>query len=444
MKRFLPLLLLTLTIISSTFARDSKYTKKRSGPMFWNVYGYCYDNNSPIPETEWKKNIDWVAENLQPYGYDIVALDGWLYHPNSVDKNGYLTKPDDSWQHDFQYWSRYLKKHNLELGVYYNPLWVPKAAYNRNIKVVGTNISVRDIVGEKNFDGNFYWVDTDLDGAEQWVKGCVRNIIKQGATLLKMDFLCWYERDYGTDRYAKALRWIAEEAGDDILLSLSMPNCRDNARLEVMYGDMFRTGSDCEHGTWYYVSDKQRGQINDSGQGDRYACVFDGLVGYSDIAARNNIIMDGDFIRLNSMKNEYEKQTWLSLLIMSGSAVGIADRHDDAGDCLQYYQNSELLELNKDGFVGKPISNDIHDSYNSSRWIGRMADGDWVVGFFNRENQPIEYSIEFEKELGISGPDITRIRDLWLHEDITITGDSYSTTLEPHACRIIRIKTKDR
>lgn len=445
MKKRLFILLLALVSMPATiYARDSKFTRKGSGPLFWNVYGYCYDYNAPVPEDRWKKSIDWVAENLLSYGYNIVATDGWLYNPNSIDKYGYLTKPDDSWQHDFRYWSDYLKSQGLNLGLYYNPLWVPKASYIQNNKIINTSIDVSEIVGNERFDDNFYWVDTDKEGAEQWVKGCIRNMIDLGVTFLKIDFLCWYERDYGTARYIKALKWMAEEAGDDILLSLSMPNCRNNAWNELKYGDMFRTGSDCEHGTWYYVSEKRRGEINDSGQGDKYSCVFDGLVGWSDLAAKGQIIMDADFVRLNSMANAQEKQFWLSLLVMSGSAIGVADRYDDIGDCLQYYQNRELLELNQLGFVGKPISNDIRDRKNSTRWIGQLPNGDWVVGLFNREANASEMKIDFEKELGITNGDIVKMRDLWTHQDFVPSGSSYSVELAPHACQILRISTKTK
>lgn len=56
-----------------------------------------------------------------------------------------------------------------------------------------------------------------------------------------------------------------------------------------------------------------------------------------------------------------------------------------------------MLELNKVGFVGKPLSTSIWDKQNSSRWIGQLPDGDWIVGLFNREATALEYGIDFEK-----------------------------------------------
>ena len=125
---------------------------------------------------------------------------------------------------------------------------------------------------------HLYWIDTDKPGAEQWVKGCIRTMIDQGIELLKIDFLGYYERDYGTNRYIKALKWMAEEAGDEMLLSYSVPNCRNDARNEIIYADMIRISTDCDGGGWWFISDKERGQVNESGQGDKYRSAFDGLL----------------------------------------------------------------------------------------------------------------------------------------------------------------------
>lgn len=42
-------------------SRDSKFTRKGSGPMYWMAYEYCYDNNRPLPEDRYKKtSIGWT------------------------------------------------------------------------------------------------------------------------------------------------------------------------------------------------------------------------------------------------------------------------------------------------------------------------------------------------------------------------------------------------
>jgi len=46
-------------------------------PLYWTAYEYCFVTDGHIPENVWAANIDWVEENLKPYGYDMIAIDGW-------------------------------------------------------------------------------------------------------------------------------------------------------------------------------------------------------------------------------------------------------------------------------------------------------------------------------------------------------------------------------
>ena len=75
--------ILTLTTlccaIPTVCARDSESTRKGTGiyPLYWTAYEPCFTADAPLSETRWKANIDWVAENLLPYGYNMVTTDGW-------------------------------------------------------------------------------------------------------------------------------------------------------------------------------------------------------------------------------------------------------------------------------------------------------------------------------------------------------------------------------
>ena len=73
-------------------SRDSKFTRKGTGPMYWMAYEYCYDNNRPLPEDRYKKNIDWMDTHLKAYGYDMICTDGWIEQAQTIDANGYITK----------------------------------------------------------------------------------------------------------------------------------------------------------------------------------------------------------------------------------------------------------------------------------------------------------------------------------------------------------------
>lgn len=112
----------------------------------------------------------------------------------------------------------------------------------------------------------------------------------------------------------------------------------------------------------------------------------------------------------------------------------VADLPGSIGENLKFYQNQELLQLNKDRFAGKPLSNSLIDSKNQI-WYGQMTDGSWVVGIFNRDASQKSFSVKLS-ELGISGT--RKVRDLWLHADEGET-DRLDVTLGAHACKIVKL-----
>ena len=119
---------------------------------------------------------------------------------------------------------------------------------------------------------------------------------------------------------------------------------------------------------------------------------------------------------------------------MAGGPVTVADLPGSIGNHLKFYQNQELLQLNKDRFAGKPLSNSLIDAKNQI-WYGQMSDGSWVVGIFNRDNSQKSFSVKLS-ELGIKGS--RKMRDLWKHQDEG-EADRIDVTLGAHACKIIKL-----
>ncbi len=414
-------------------ARESAFLDKGVAPMYWMAYEECFTTDRPLAEDRFKANIDWVAENFLGSGYDMVCTDGWIEQGQTVDRNGYVTKYNSEWEHDFAYWIDYCKRKGLSAGVYYDPLWMTSTAYRKNLPIAGSDKRTRDIKGDNDFNSFIYWVDTDKDGAEQWVKGYVRHFIELGFKFLRVDFLNMYENSYGTGRYRKALEWISQEAGDEIIVSIVMPNSYNWAQTERPNGDMFRISEDVFGGGFDFVSQRRRGVYQDGWA--NWGNLFDGFLHYS-VIPRSEIMMDGDFIRLNTCVTKAEKQFWLSLLVMAGSPLAIADQYDTASpDDLEIYRNSEVLALVREGFHGKPLAHDHADRANSSVWWGRTASGDVVVALFNREDTPQIRTFDFSVCGAIS---CTGLRDLWTGIDMGKPGSRLKLSIEPHSCRLLR------
>jgi alpha-glucosidase len=115
-------------------------------PLYWSTYEQCFDSDQPIPEERFKRNVDWVAETLLPYGYNMIATDGWLGNSTLTNENGYLLKYSDDWDGDWDYWANYIISKGLVPGVYYNPMWVLEQAGTDPTKtIIGTDIPLSAI-----------------------------------------------------------------------------------------------------------------------------------------------------------------------------------------------------------------------------------------------------------------------------------------------------------
>ena len=146
------------------------------------------------------------------------------------------------------------------------------------------------------------------------------------------------------------------------------------------------------------------------------------------------VIMDGDFTRLNTFANDAQKRSVISLQLMAGGPIAIADQYNTIGDNARFYQNIEMLELNKDRFAGQPLSSSLINNKNRI-WYGQMTNGDWVVGLFNRDNSAKSISLDLS-EIGLNGE--YKMRDLWLHKDEG-AASKISVTLPAYDCKIVRL-----
>lgn len=422
-------------------------------PMYWSVYEYCYEleqqgvpnEQIDITPEEWDKIIDWVATDLKPHGYDMVCTDGFI-PMLANDASGYMTHYGSM---ELKALVAKCKAKGLKVGVYDNPLWIHGP---NETKVEGTDYTFGQlyynhktpIINPSAENKWFNWTVAENPGTREYIDGFFKHYAELGVDYIRMDFLSWYEdgkdrnmgvvgHGYGRESYARALCYIAESAKKyGIFTSLVMPHLYDDAVLEARYGNMVRIVADTAGGGWWHCSAQDKGKV--------YAnwpnCMnqFDGFLYWSHIAGRDKVILDGDFIRLNTFATDDEKQTAVSLQLMAGGPVTVADQYHNIGDNLKFYINDELLALNADRFVGKPLSDNLLSS-NNRVWYGQMSNGDYVVGVFNRDDSQQTVTVNFE-DLGISGE--MNVRDLWSHTDEGVAS-SLTANIAPHGCKIVRL-----
>lgn len=422
-------------------------------PLYWSVYEYCYELSQQgvaeadmdISAEEWDKIIDWVATDLKPYGYDMICTDGFI-PMLAQDGTGYMTHYGSMALKDLV---AKCKAKGLKVGIYDNPLWIHGP---RETIIEGTDYNFGSlyyngsstVMNPNAEDRWFHWAVAENPGTREFIDGFFKHYKELGIDYIRMDFLSWYEdgkdrnmgvvgRGYGRESYARALSYIAESAKKyGIFTSLVMPHLYNDAEVEAKYGNMVRIVCDTAGGGWWHCSAQDKGKSYTTWP--NCMNMFDGFTYWSHISGRDNVILDGDFIRLNKFDTDAERETVVSLQLMAGGPVTVADQYNTIGGNLKFYTNSELLALNTDKFVGKPLSDKLNDK-NNEVWFGQMSGGDYIVGLFNRDDSSRTYSLDLST-LGISGE--WKMRDLWRHADEgTVTA--ISATVPAHGCKIVRL-----
>lgn len=424
-------------------------------PLYWTIYEYArtwelegvpYDQMD-LSSDEWDAVIDMMATKFKPYGYDMICTDGFL--PQLARDGGIYMSHYGSMP--LKELVRRAKAKGLRVGVYDNPLWIKG---NLNSKVPGTNYTLRSLTRNPQDKvlypqvtdrPDFTWLVTDHPGAREYIDGWFKHYHDMGVDFVRMDFMCWYEdgdpgRDYpvtcgyGRERYERGLAYICESATKyGIFTSIVMPELYNDAEFERKYCNMTRIVQDTNIGGWHHFSSFNRGKIY-----DRWPYAdnqMDGFAHWSHIGGKGKILLDGDFLRLNRCSSDDERRSQVSLQLIAGGPVAIADTPETIGNLDKFYTNEELLALNTDGFVGKPLS-DVVNSEGSCIWWGTMSNGDVVLAMFNREESGKKMTAALA-DMSLEGE--FKVRDLWRHADEGTVSGTFEATVPSHGCKVVKL-----
>ena len=147
---------------------------------------------------------------------------------------------------------------------------------------------------------------------------------------------------------------------------------------------------------------------------------------------------DPDMLEIgNGGMTDTEYRTHMSLWAMLAAPLMAGnDVRDMTPPIREILLNREVIEIDQDK-LGKQAAR-AWKSGDQEIWTRPLADGDKAVAFFNRGKDAASIPVTWS-EIGFK-KDPARARDLWLHQEMTLSGASYSAEVPSHGTVMLRVK----
>ena len=428
-------------------------------PMGWNSYDY-YDTN--VTEEDVLKNARFMAEHLNPYGWEYVVVDiQWYAHntasmrerfqyipfgTNEMDEYGRLLPcpakfPSSAGGQGFRPLADQIHAMGLKFGIHIMR-GLPRLAAHHHLPVLGTDTTadmVADPASICPWNPDMYGIH-DCPEGQAYYDSIMQLYASWGVDFIKCDDICatgfHLPRRYDRKHEVEMLHKAIEKCGRPIVLSLSPgPAVVEDSWHYCQYANMWRITDDFwdNWGTLLYMFDRcEKWQDH-----VRPGCWPDcdmlplGKVGKHFGHERDTLLtMD-------------EQKTMMTLWCIFGSPLMLGAEMTmlDAWT-LSLLQNEKLLRLENGSFVSRQV---FHND-SACAWASVCPQtGEKYIALFNLSQQERAVSITAGQwdavfpEQGIAGrePDM---EEIWSGESVQWSNGQLSGWIPPHGTLLFQAK----
>ena len=469
------LLILCLTSIIACCPDAGKHTQNvlpeftswaKTPPMGWNSYN-AY--KGAITEPQFLACVDWLADNLLPYGYDLATIDfcwsrpgpenwsieKWFPHKTVLfpDSNGVL-KPDlemDAYGRlmpdpghfpsaingiGFKEIGDYVHSKGMKFGIHIMR-GVPRKAVEQELPILGTEYTCDQIAETTNlcpWNNHMYGVDQSLPGAQEYYNSIINMYAEWGVDFIKADDMM--VPPYHTSDI-ELLRKAIDQCGRPIVLSLSCGEAPlSKAHHLLQNANMWRISADFwdkwEHiermfeltemwspfignGTWPDNDMIPIGRLQLDGHGKEVG----GDIWRPERDSRFTEAGHYALMSLNAITR--------SPLIWGGDPLTSSDWS------VSFLTNKEVLAVNQNSENNRQI----FERNDTRVWIAEIPDSeDLYLGLFNLKNE--EHNVKFDFWWEQIKHKLT-IRDLWDGKELGTFEKEFVVTMRPHEGRLYRL-----
>ncbi len=432
-------------------------------PMGWNSFD-AFDCR--INEDQFRKTVDFMANNLLQYGWNYAVIDyiwwhpspgdwknpkmryghpniryasdGMPYDPTTIDEYGRLLPaverfPSAAGGKGFKVIADYVHDKGMKFGIHIMR-GIHRSAYYNRLPVKGTKYSARDIAQIDDtckWCNHMYGVDSSKPGAQEYYDSLFELYALWGIDFVKVD-------DISAPVYHRGeielIRNAIRKCGRPIVLSLSP----GEAPLEMAdhltaNANMWRISSD-------FWDDWEKLKYNFKLLEKWAPYQKAGSWPDGDMLPIGRLSIDGrpHGPERNSHFTWPEHYTLLSLWAISRSPLMIgADLLNSSDSTLSFLTNQEVIAVNQNSTGNKSLYTNI----NESVWFADDPDsGGKYIALFNLKDTVSTVRFDF-KSIELQGK--VRIRDLWKREDLGYFDSTYSIQLQPHGAGLYKLEKSD-
>ncbi|WP_283680072.1 glycoside hydrolase family 27 protein [Lentilactobacillus sp. Marseille-Q4993] len=200
----------------------------------WDSYG------ASVKEDEVKRNADYMAKNLKPFGYEYIVVDIQWYEPtadSSAYHNFYPLVMDEYSRllpdekrfpsvkegNGFEKLADYVHSLGLKFGIHIMR-GIPRQAVHNATPIKGTDKTARDIALNSicPWNSDMYGVNVDMPEVQMYYDSLMELYASWGVDFIKCDDIANSQIYGGTlKKEVEALRKAIDKTGRDMVLSLS-------------------------------------------------------------------------------------------------------------------------------------------------------------------------------------------------------------------------------
>ena len=227
--------------------------------MGWNSWD-CY--GAGVTEEIVKKNADYIAKYLKPYGWEYVVVDIQWSAPNAythaydpftelcMDEYSRLIPaekrfPSAAGGKGFAPLGEYIHSLGLKFGIHIMR-GIPRQAVHRNTRILGSEHTAREIAKRASiceWNTDMYGVDPEQDGAREYYESLFALYAQWGVDFIKIDDICRELPHEKTE--LELISDCIRNCGRDMVFSLSPgPAVLEESETYKQTADMWRITDD--------------------------------------------------------------------------------------------------------------------------------------------------------------------------------------------------------